>query len=238
MQRKPLGLWATVVWSAVGIVMIHALWLTQWVVDALWGTAINPSPVFMPLLYIPVVAAVVAAVWMSTQSFREYLALAPLRWGDFGRGVGYGLLGFVGLIIVFALIAMLQFALGYTESSGGLGIGKSPLDAQTIVFLCSAWVTYVIAAPIGEELLFRGLLYRGLESRLGALGAIVLSSLAFGLIHYPGFGWSRVVATGCLGLLFGWLRWRTGNTGVTVVAHAATNFVAVLGLTAMVLLAS
>src|SRR5262249_10625676 len=102
--------------------------------------------------------------------------------------------------------------------------------------LVSLWIGMVIAAPIAEEILFRGLIYRGLaESRLGALCAVRVTSLAFGLMHAPGFGWPRVVSTACVGLLLGWLRWHTGNTSVGIVAHAVTNLMGAMMLTVMVL---
>ena len=65
--------------------------------------------------------------------------------------------------------------------------------------------------------------------------AYSITAPPFGLMHWPGFGWDRVVGTGCLGLLLGWLRWRTGNTGVSIVTHATINFVGASIGTAMML---
>src|SRR5262249_61723294 len=96
----------------------------------------------------------------------------------------------------------------------------------------------VVAAPISEEMLFRCLLYRGLEAKCGAFATIMIPSVLFGMVHYLGFGWPRAVATGCLGLLFGVIRWRTGNTTAAMVTHAAINVAAASFGTAMVLLAA
>jgi membrane protease YdiL (CAAX protease family) len=93
----------------------------------------------------------------------------------------------------------------------------------------------VVVAPIVEEMLFRGLLYRGLEAKMGALATIGITSVLFGMVHYLGFGWPRAVATGCLGLLFGVIRWRTGNTTAAMVTHATINFAAASVGTALVL---
>jgi membrane protease YdiL (CAAX protease family) len=222
-----LGLWSVLGFSAAGSGII--------LLSALLGLAGMLPFVFAPFVYVLVVAAVATPVWLAGRSFREYLAIMPLRWGDVGRGIGYGLLGFIALGMIFLLIGLLQMAFGDPGSQTAPVIAKAPLDAQTMVLLASLWMLMVIGAPIGEELLFRGLMYRGLESRIGALGAIVLTSIVFGLLHYPGFGWPRVVATGCLGLMFGWLRWRTGSTSVCIVAHAMTNLVGASILTAIVL---
>ena len=107
-----------------------------------------------------------------------------------------------------------------------------------ILSLASYWFLLVVAAPIVEEMLFRGLLYRGLEAKVGALITIMITSVLFGMVHYLGFGWPRAVATGCLGLLFGIIRWRTGNTTAAMVTHATINFAAASLGTAMVLIAA
>jgi membrane protease YdiL (CAAX protease family) len=58
------------------------------------------------------------------------------------------------------------------------------------------------------------------------------------MVHYLGFGWPRAVATGCLGLLFGVIRWRTGSTTAAMVTHATINFAAAMMGTTMILLAA
>jgi membrane protease YdiL (CAAX protease family) len=225
-------LWATLIWGATGIGALFTYMLTEQGLQAVWGPGVQPPWLFgfLPVGHMVAVAVVAAAVWMTGRSFCGYLALPALRWGDIGRGIGYGLLCYVVLIITSALYPLM------------FGAGSAPNIVQgltsdgTALALLTLWMAMVIAAPIAEELLYRGLLYRGLESRLGAAGAVVLTAVAFGLVHYPGFGWVRVVATGCVGLLLGWVRWRTGNTGVAIVAHATMNIVGAALLTMIVLL--
>src|SRR5215212_2642469 len=79
-------------------------------------------------------------------------------------------------------------------------------------FLISLWLLLLVVAPVAEEILFRGFLYRGLVGPLGTVSTIVLTSIVFGVLHKWGFGWDRVVAITALGLLLGWLRRRTGGT--------------------------
>jgi uncharacterized protein len=48
------------------------------------------------------------------------------------------------------------------------------------------WVTVlvaVVAAPLGEELLFRGVIYGSLRTRLGPLASATISAVLFSLIH-------------------------------------------------------
>jgi uncharacterized protein len=99
----------------------------------------------------------------------------------------------------------------------------------------------VVALP--EELFFRGYLLGLLEQRFppryrlggGGIGlALVLSSLAFALIHLPKDGDPRVLATFFPGLLFGWMRSATGSILAPTLAHGASNIlVRVLDLAVM-----
>ena len=84
----------------------------------------------------------------------------------------------------------------------------------------------VVVAPITEELLFRGLILRGLLSRFSPTMAILLTGLLFGAVHVN--PWQFISAT-CLGLIFGWLYVRTGKLLLAILAHALSNgiFVAV-----------
>jgi membrane protease YdiL (CAAX protease family) len=86
----------------------------------------------------------------------------------------------------------------------------------------------VVAAPLGEEIVFRGFLFRGwAASRLGAAGAIVLTSAIWAAIHVQ-YDWFGILQVFCLGLLFGWVRWRSGSTVLTILMHAATNLAATI----------
>jgi uncharacterized protein len=88
----------------------------------------------------------------------------------------------------------------------------------------------VVALP--EELFFRGFLLGLLEKRFppkrrilgGGVGlALVLSSLAFALIHIPKDGDPRVLATFFPGMLFGWMRSATGSILASTITHGASN---------------
>ena len=89
-------------------------------------------------------------------------------------------------------------------------------------------VAFCIAAPVSEEFLARGFLYRGWsESFLRPAGAIVLSSLVWTAMHlqYDWFFFAEIMS---IGLLFGYLRYRTGSTWLTVALHALNNLAATI----------
>jgi hypothetical protein len=80
-----------------------------------------------------------------------------------------------------------------------------------------------LVAPVTEELLFRGLILRGLLARYAAPKAILLSAFLFGLAHFN--PWQFVSAT-VLGVLFGWLFVRTRSLIPCLAGHALTNTLA------------
>ena len=90
----------------------------------------------------------------------------------------------------------------------------------------------VVVVALPEELFFRGMLHGLLERRFpparrllgGGIGlALVLSSLAFAMIHLPKDGDPRALATFFPGLLFGWMRSATGSILASTLTHAGSN---------------
>ena len=120
-----------------------------------------------------------------------------------------------------------------TSALAGLSARVHPVDPQWLAFTAttcrprdwaSPWprVTAVLAAPLAEELLFRGLIYRLARRTWGAWPAAVVSSLVFGLIH--GEPWYLFGLVG-LGLILAYLYEATGSLLAPVIAHALHNAV-------------
>ena len=104
-----------------------------------------------------------------------------------------------------------------------------------------------IVPALAEELLFRGLLQRALLTRLDPIGAIAFSSLAFGLVHGPtpsckipispqpiaahslNNAMTKRLKTNLLGILLGWIAYRTNSTRPGIVAHFLANLLAIVG---------
>ena len=79
----------------------------------------------------------------------------------------------------------------------------------------------VVGAPVVEEIFFRGFLYAGLRKRgLGDLLTVVVSSLVFAGFHLEPL---RMLVLFPTALVLGWVRWRTGSTGASMVAHGVVN---------------
>ncbi|MCK6690866.1 MAG: CPBP family intramembrane metalloprotease [Thermoanaerobaculia bacterium] len=89
-------------------------------------------------------------------------------------------------------------------------------------------LTLIALLPaIGEELVFRGVVQQQLLRRISQPWvALVLTAIIFSFIHFQFEGFLPRLL---LGLLLGWLYWRTGNFWVPVAAHFANNGAQVLG---------
>lgn len=84
-------------------------------------------------------------------------------------------------------------------------------------------ITVTLAAPLGEELFFRGFLQPALASRWGQAAAVVVGGALFSLIHLDPIGF---VGLWEIGILFALLRHASGSLWPAVLAHAVNNGVA------------
>lgn len=83
-----------------------------------------------------------------------------------------------------------------------------------------AFATIVVVAPVSEELLFRGLLFRGLVTKYSPAVAVGLSAVLFGVSH----GLPAAIAFSAVaGLLFAGVALRTGSVAPTLAMHMAVN---------------
>ena len=130
-------------------------------------------------------------------------------------------LGVGALVVLVTAWDLLSRALGREIQPGFMGDVLKAAQAEGALWLLV--IAFCVAAPISEEFFARGFLYRGWsESFLRPRGAIILSSLAWTSLHlqYDWFFFGEVFS---IGLLFGYLRYRTGSTWLTVVLHGLNN---------------
>ncbi len=87
------------------------------------------------------------------------------------------------------------------------------------------YLTIGLLAPFSEELVFRGAILKSLlsSSRLSTWGAIALSAFLFALIHMNP---AQMPHAFIIGLLLGWMYWRTGSILPGVAYHWVNNSVA------------
>jgi membrane protease YdiL (CAAX protease family) len=83
----------------------------------------------------------------------------------------------------------------------------------------------VLVAPVTEELLFRGIILRGLLSRHRPAVAVALSAALFTAIHLNPW---QFCSAFCLGVALGWFYLRTTSVTLCIIAHAFSNALFIL----------
>jgi CAAX protease family protein len=123
--------------------------------------------------------------------------------------------------IAYVVVALAYGALVHPHQKDitrDLGFGHG--DLGTVV----AGILIVVAAPISEEVFFRGFIFGGFRTRLGFLPAALLSAAIFGLFHYTGGGSETVLPQlAVLGFAFAWVYEETGSIYPTIALHMLNN---------------
>jgi len=223
---RPWGFWSSLGWAVLAFVLGAAivggavLWLNWGHLDALPDTAEDP---WFPLHFIVSnaiqVAVLAAAARWARWPVGRYLGLVAPRGSDLLHGL-------IALLVVMGALEILTHLL-HRESVAPFQT-ESYRAARDAGLLPLLWLAFVVAAPVGEEVLFRGFLFRGwIASPLGVPGTILLTSCIFSAAHTQ-YDWFGVGQTFAIGALFAWLRWRSGSTVVTILLHMGVNFTATL----------
>jgi len=220
----PWGFWVTLGWAVLAF-GIGASVITAAVVWFHWGRLdrvldVQDDPWF-PLQLIAInavqIVVVAAAARAAGWPAADYLGLNRPHRRDVVHGVAAVIVLLVILEVLTHLLGRASVTPFQTDSY------RAASQAGTLPLL---WLAFVVAAPLGEEIVFRGFVFRGwAASPLGVVGTIVVTSSVFAIAHTQ-YDWFGTFQTFCMGALFGWLRWRSGSTTVTIMLHMVINFVA------------
>jgi uncharacterized protein len=99
---------------------------------------------------------------------------------------------------------------------------------STAGFLPLFWLAIVVIAPLSEEAVFRGFLFKGIEhSRLGVAGAVLIGSLGWTALHVQ-YDACSIGSIFVFGIALGVARYRTGSIYIPTMMHMAWNLVATI----------
>ena len=92
-------------------------------------------------------------------------------------------------------------------------------------FMIDSYVATAVGAPIVEELMFRGVIYRRLRRMAGVIPSAIIVSLLFGVYHG---NWIQAPYAFLLGLACVYVYERYKSIIAPMILHGTANFVAVL----------
>lgn len=174
---------------------------------------------------------IAVAVWALIVLYVSIRPFRPLPDGWFqisftGSWLKWGLGGYCAAFPIVALISALN-QLVWQGKGGSNPILPIALENRDGLAIALFVVTAAIAAPIFEEILFRGFLMASLTRYLPAWGAIVVSSLIFALAH---LSLSEVLPLTALGIMLGLVYMRTRNLLTSMLLHSLWNSGTLLSL--------
>ncbi len=149
------------------------------------------------------------AFWFSKDRFSDVFALHKIR------------PVVIPLCILFTLLCMPLctclnlFTLFFTSNRAAYIFNELSGGGVVAMAIFSA-----VAAPVFEELTFRGVIYSGIRKSGSAMQAIVWSALLFGLFH---MNINQMFYAAALGAFFGALREVTGSVLPSMICHISVN---------------
>jgi membrane protease YdiL (CAAX protease family) len=223
--------WGTTLWGAL---VFAAMFAGQFLLVAGFFVAKGPpfdfgsirtvasSGTVISLSVIMGLPAVLAVLWLAIRlsgtPFAEYLALRRTSWGNLAIGIA----ALVALVVGWEMVSR---AIGREIAPGFMVDVLKSAEADGALWLLV--IAFSVAAPVTEELMVRGFLYRGWsESFLWPAGAIVLSSLVWTAMHAQYYDWFLFSEVMSIGLLLGYMRYRSNSTWLTIIMHGLNNFAA------------
>lgn len=176
---------------------------------------------FLTVVSIPQVVATVLVTWVFVRLVdqRPIETLGLARCGSWLRELSFGVL--LGLVLT-GLVFLISLALDWTDITGSLFSSSAGRIAGVVV----QTLIVMSAIAVAEEVAVRGYLLQTLRRGYGAVSAIVVSSLLFGLLHLmnPGAGLSAFWGTLAAGVVLGYSYLATERLWLPIGLHFGWNF--------------
>ena len=126
------------------------------------------------------------------------------------------------LVAIWIVGFVLNF---FLEAGEEQGLVPDEWDASRAAPFVANFVVVALVAPFVEELTYRGLGYAAVRDAFGAIAAIAVTAVAFGLAH------GLVIALPVLtifGAILAWLRYSTDSIYPPMILHAVFNGAALI----------
>ncbi|PKO04774.1 MAG: hypothetical protein CVU41_15550 [Chloroflexi bacterium HGW-Chloroflexi-3] len=212
--------------KTLSIIQANRLYLATMLLVVSLGFVLQSISFSWGLLLTEVVLILLPTLWMlrhNQVNLREIAGWYKIRSSLVLVAVMLG----AGAWMVTSLLEQLMMQItGYIPLTPD-GILPSNYFQAGLVFL-----GLVVAAPLCEEILFRGSIQSAYQQHSTTKIAILVPSLLFAFYHFRLQGLPALLI---ISLLLGYTYWRTRSLTFTIILHAANNFLAALVLTHTVL---
>ena len=181
--------------------------------------------IYVLINYIILASAGLSVLYFSIKSFFPL----PEAWFKFNLRSGWFLWGFGGYLTALPLVILVSIANQQIWDGQG---GSNPilpiaLENRDTLALFIFFITASVAAPLFEEILFRGFLLPSLTRYFPVWAAIILSSLLFAVAH---LNISEVIPLATLGCILGVVYTRSRNLLSSILLHGLWNSGTLLSL--------
>jgi membrane protease YdiL (CAAX protease family) len=171
--------------------------------------------------------AVGAGIAVGLRRLRDPLSFLGLRWPT-PRDLGLTLLllvpWYIGIAVVTALSSAAFNGGRLVQSNSRLIFVQRP---NGVGLLLLALLVTAVAAPICEEIFFRGMLFRLLRTRVPLWAAVLVSAVAFGLAHAsPVVSLALLPTFMFMGIVLALVYIRTGWLTNSILLHGLSNAIA------------
>jgi membrane protease YdiL (CAAX protease family) len=194
--------------------------------EALIGV-VQATLIFIVPFSIPVIVCAIFLARIGGRTAKETLAL---HWPKLGWGGWLSVL--VSFVLAFVVLSAITVAVlgidpaelsSSSKSAGTVERAMSSLADNRLLYALAAPAVGIVI-PIVEELVFRGGIFAALkQSKAGPGGAVVLTSLAWALMHAQAAPWLFVGLIFAMGLMLGYLLLRYGSLWVPIACHCLWN---------------
>ncbi len=138
-------------------------------------------------------------------------------------GPGWGKTAALGYLIYFGSVIAIVAIVGEPEQNDVAD--QLGFDENTFAAIAAA-VLIVVAAPICEEIFFRGFFFGGMRSRMPFWPAAIISAALFGSVHLADANLIAGLQLAILGVILAWVYERTDSLWTNIAVHGFNNAIA------------
>ena len=209
-----------IVWGVALMIGSLAIFVALYHVGISFGLAISVSGLLIYIILIPLILLFIR-VDGSLDRMKEML-----KFGSTKRALIL-VLGIPIVVTIIDFILTMVYGIAwfgiFGEPSTNTDLGTS-WESST-VDIALLFLSVAIVTPIVEELMFRGYILDAINRKHSDWTAIIWSSILFGLIHIDSF----VVGQAFMGgIIYGWIRVRTGSLLPSIAGHMMWNMLALM----------